>query len=150
MSKKITESIHVHRPIADLYAIWSNFENFPNFMKHIESVKKLSEGTSQWKMDGPLGTKFEWEAETTLMEPNKRIAWNSKAESSIKTSGEVTFMSLDPNESQVTVSMSYDPPGGPAGDAVAKYFVNLEKRVEEDLKNFKAYAEGMPERSTAH
>jgi len=150
MSKKITETIHVKRQVGELYAIWSNFENFPNFMKHIESVKKLGDGTSKWKMDGPLGTKFEWEAETTLMEPNKRIAWNSKAESSIKTSGEVTFMSLDANESQVTVSMSYDPPGGPAGDAVAKFFVNLEKRVAEDLKNFKSYAEGMPERSTAH
>jgi len=149
MPKKITESIHVHRPVADLYALWSNFENFPNFMKHIESVKKLGDRTSKWKMDGPLGTKFEWEAETTLMEPNKRIAWNSKAESAIKTSGEVLFNSLKPNETEVTVAMSYDPPGGPAGDAVAKFFVNLEKRVEEDLKNFKAYAEGMPERSTA-
>jgi len=150
MSKQITQSIHVDRPVAELYGLWSNFENFPNFMKHIESVKKLGGRTSQWKMDGPLGTKFEWEAETTLMEPNKRIAWNSKDNSSIKTSGEVTFNPLGSGETQVTVAMSYDPPGGPAGDAVAKYFVNLEKRVEEDLKNFKAYAEGMPERSTAH
>jgi len=149
MPKKLTESIHVDRPVGELYALWSNFENFPNFMKHIESVKMLGDRASKWKMDGPLGTKFEWEAETTLMEPNKRIAWNSKAESSIKTSGEVTFTPLGSGETQVTVLMSYDPPGGKAGDAVAKWFVNLEKRVEEDLKNFKAYAEGMPERSTA-
>ncbi len=149
MPKKIIDTIHVDRPVADLYALWSNFENFPNFMKHIESVKKLGDRSSQWKMDGPLGTKFEWEAETTLMEPNKRIAWNSKDDSSIKTSGEVTFTSLWSGETQVTVSMTYDPPGGPAGDAIAKFFVNLDKRVEEDLKNFKAYAEGMPERSTA-
>jgi len=149
MPKKIIETIHVDRPVADLYALWSNFENFPNFMKHIESVKKLGDRSSHWKMDGPLGTKFEWEAETTLMEPNKRIAWNSKDDSSIKTSGEVTFNPLGSGETQVTVSMTYDPPGGPAGEAVAKFFVNLEKRVEEDLKNFKAYAEGMSERSTA-
>jgi len=150
MSKQITQSIHVKRPVADLYALWSNFENFPNFMKHIESVKKLGDRTSRWKMDGPLGTKFEWEAQTTLMENNKRIAWNSKDNSSIKTSGEVTFTPLGSGETQVTVMMSYDPPGGPAGDAVAKWFVNLEDRVNDDLQNFKAYAEGMPERSTAH
>src|SRR5205085_12654606 len=101
MSKKITESIHVKRPVAELYALWSNFENFPNFMKHIESVKRLGDRSSKWKMDGPLGTKFEWEAETTLMELNKRIAWNSKAESSIKTSGEVLFNSLSPNETEL-------------------------------------------------
>ena len=150
MAKQITQSIHVDRPVAELYALWSNFENFPNFMKHIESVKKLGDRTSRWKMDGPLGTKFEWEAETTLMENNKRIAWNSKDDSTIKTSGEVTFNPLATGETQVTVKMMYDPPGGPAGDAVAKWFVNLEERVDEDLRNFKAYAEGMPERSTAH
>jgi len=149
MSKQITQSIHVSRPVSELYALWSNFENFPNFMKHIESVKKLGDRSSRWNMDGPLGTKFEWEAETTLMENNKRIAWNSKDNSSIKTSGEVTFAPLGSGETQVTVMMSYDPPGGPAGDAAAKWFVNLEKRVDEDLKNFKSYAEGMPERSTA-
>ncbi len=149
MPKQITDSIHVKRPVSELYALWSNFENFPNFMKHIESVKKLGDRGSHWKMDGPLGTHFEWEAETTLMEPNKRIAWNSKDDSTIKTSGEVTFNPMGSGETQVTVVMSYDPPGGPVGDAVAKWFVNLEGRVEEDLKNFKAYAEGMPERSTA-
>jgi uncharacterized membrane protein len=152
MSKQITQSIHVRRPVAELYALWSNFENFPNFMKHIESVKKLDDSprASRWKMDGPLGTKFEWEAETTLNEPNKRIAWNSKDNSSIKTSGQVAFNSLTPGETQVTVTLTYDPPGGPAGDAAAKWLVKLEERVAEDLKNFKAYAEGMPERSTAH
>jgi uncharacterized membrane protein len=149
MSKQITQSIHVKRPVAELYALWANFENFPNFMKHIESVTKLGDRSSRWKMDGPLGTSFEWEAETTLMENNKRIAWNSKDNSTLKTSGEVTFNSLSSGETQVTVSMAYDPPGGAAGDAAAKWLVNLEKRVNEDLKNFKAYAEGMPERSTA-
>ncbi|MEP7355825.1 MAG: hypothetical protein ABI847_01135 [Anaerolineales bacterium] len=70
-------------------------------------------------------------------------------DSSIKTSGEVTFTSLSTGETQVTVKMTYDPPGGVAGDVVAKWFVNLDERVDEDLKNFKAYAEGMSERSTA-
>ena len=104
MSKKITESIHVHRTVAELYAIWSNFENFPIFMKHIESVKKLGDRTSKWKMDGPLGTNFEWEAETTLMEPNKRIAWNSKRAATPNTATAPQGVQIDSCRRVVTVS----------------------------------------------
>jgi uncharacterized membrane protein len=100
-------------------------------------------------MDGPLGTKVEWDAETTLQEVNKRIAWNSKDRSPITTSGQVTFNSLPNHETEVTVLMHYDPPAGMAGDMVAKFFGNPEKRVEEDLNNFKRYAEGMVDRTPA-
>jgi hypothetical protein len=31
------------------------------------------------------------------------------------------------------------------GEAIANLFDNPEKRLEEDLQNFKAYAEGMPQ-----
>ena len=141
MSKKITESIHVHRSVAELYAIWSNFENFPNFMKHIESVKKLGDRTSKWKMDGPLGTNFEWEAETTLMEPNKRIAWRSTEDSPVRTSGQVTFNDLGPEETEVTVTLHFAPPGGAAGEAAARLLSNPEEMLEEDLRRFKAYVE---------
>jgi uncharacterized membrane protein len=45
--------------------------------------------------------------------------------------------------------MHYDPPAGMAGELVAKFFGNPEKRVEEDLSNFKHYAEGRVERTAA-
>jgi uncharacterized membrane protein len=91
----------------------------------------------------------EWDAETTLLEENKRIAWNSKDRSPVSTSGQVTFNALPHNETEVTVMMHYDPPAGMAGEMVAKFFGNPEKRVEEDLQNFKRYAEGMMDRTAA-
>jgi uncharacterized membrane protein len=45
--------------------------------------------------------------------------------------------------------MHYDPPAGMVGEVASKFFGDLDKRVEEDLRNFKAYAEGMPERTKA-
>jgi uncharacterized membrane protein len=145
----VTKSTIIKRPASELFRLWANFENFPHFMQNIAEVRKTGDRTSHWKMEGPLGTKVEWEAETTLMEQDKRIAWNSKDRSSVTTSGQVTFNALPNNETEVTVMMHYDPPAGMAGDMVAKFFGNPEKRVEEDLQNFKRYAEGMMDRTAA-
>ncbi len=149
MSNKVTQSIIVKGPAAELFKMWANFENFPHFMQNIASVQKTGERTSHWAMEGPLGTKVEWDAETTLLEDGKRIAWSSKDRSPMSTSGQVTFNALPHNETEVTVTMHYDPPAGMAGELVAKFFGHPDKRVEEDLRNFKAYAEGMHDRTPA-
>jgi uncharacterized membrane protein len=150
MSNRVTESIIVKRPVAELYRLWANFENFPHFMSNIKSVRKTGERTSHWEMHGPLGTKVEWDAETTLLEENKRIAWNSKDRSPVTTSGQVSFNALGTDETEVTVMMHYDPPAGMVGEVASKFLGDLGERVKEDLQNFKAYAEGMPERTAAN
>lgn len=145
MQDGVVKNIIVKGDLAEVYNAWANFENFPRFMSHIESVTKTSERTSHWKMAGPLGIAIEWDAETTRLEENKRIAWNS-TEGHIKTSGQVTFNALPSNQVEVTVMLKYVPPAGLAGDVVAQLFGDPEGKLEEDLRNFKAYIEGMTTR----
>jgi uncharacterized membrane protein len=143
MADPITKSIIVKADAATAYNLWANFENFPHFMKYIERVTKLGPNMSRWEMDGPLGRKVEWTAETTRMEPNRRIGWNTKDhDSTVTTSGEVVFTPLADFQTEITVTLKYNPPAGVLGEAVAKIFSNPEDRLEEDLKNFKNYAEG--------
>jgi uncharacterized membrane protein len=97
-------------------------------------------------MSGPLGSKIEWQAETTRLEQNRRIGWNTKDAEGLTTSGEVVFTSLPNHETEITVTLQYVPPGGKAGEIIAGLFANPEKRLEEDLRNFKVYAEGMESR----
>ncbi len=141
MPDKFTQSIVVLGSVPDLYRMWANFENFPRFMHYIKSVTITGDRTSHWVMSGPLGTDIEWDAETTRLDENERVAWNSTDNSAIKTSGQVTFRALGTNETEVTVTLQYDPPAGPAGQAVASLFANPEKRVREDLERFKEYVE---------
>src|SRR5215510_10711227 len=141
MPDKFTHSIVVLGNIADVYRLWANFEFFPRFMHDIKSVSMLDERTSHWVMKGPLGADIEWDAETTRREENQRIAWNSKDNSAVKTSGQVTFEPLGANETEVTVTLQYDPPAGAAGQAFASLFANPEKRVREDLEQFKQFVE---------
>jgi uncharacterized membrane protein len=140
MTDMITKSIIIKAPVSRTYELWANFDNFPNFMSNIKSVVKTGDKTSHWVMEGPLGKDLEWDAQTTDIQQNKRIAWNS-IRGDIKTSGAVTFSELAHEETQVTVMLHYVPPAGKLGDAVAHIFDNPEKKLEEDLKKFKRYAE---------
>lgn len=150
MSERVTKSIIVQGDPAGLYRIWSKFESFPHFMKYIESVEHTGDDTSHWIMKGPLGMRVQWHAEMTRSEENKRIAWSTKdGEGTITTSGQVTFNPLPAGETEVVATVQYVAPAGKAGAAVAKLFSNPEARLEEDLRNFKAFAEGMYERTDA-
>lgn len=148
MAEQVTRSIIVKAPVADVYAIWENFENFPHFMEHITSVTITGEKTSHWVMEGPFGFKVMWDAETTRNDHNQRIAWNSRDNGDITTSGQVTFKELPQGETEVTVTLRYVPPAGIVGQAAAKIFDNPEQKLRDDLQRFKQYAEGRSQART--
>lgn len=142
MTDRVTKTITVKGDVSTAYNVWSNFETFPYFMKYINNVTKLGPTTSRWEVVGPLGKELEWTAETTRQDLNQRIAWNTKNnDGSITTSGDVVFAELPDNQTRITVTMNYTVPGGKLGEAVAQVFSNPEERLEEDLRNFKAYVE---------
>lgn len=144
MSERVTKSITVKGDIESVYNIWADFESFPfpYFMKYVNTVAKTGPRTSHWQVAGPLGMKVEWDAETTRLDSNQRIAWNTKdLDGTITTSGDVVFAELPDESTKVTVTMNYTIPGGKVGEVVANLFSDPEKRLEEDLRNFKLYAE---------
>jgi len=152
MADQITKSIIVDGNVSDVFNLWANIQNFPHFMHYVKSVVPLTDQTSRWVVEGPLGKDVEWEAEVTRFEPNRRIGWSTKdrkSDSGITTSGQVTFAELGTNQTEVTVTMQYVAPAGAVGEVVAKVFANPEQRVTEDLNNFKKFAEGDVSRLTA-
>jgi uncharacterized membrane protein len=144
MTQQITKSIIVKANITHVYGLWSNVENFPRFMEHIELVEKTSPTTSRWIMAGPVGMRIDWQAELTRQELNKRLAWNSKDHDGlITTSGQVTFNALSDRETEVTVVMNYAVPGGKLGQIVAEWFADPDALLTADLRRFKALAENL-------
>jgi uncharacterized membrane protein len=141
MPEQVTRTIIVKAPLTEVYDIWANFENFPHFMKYIKSVRKTGDGLSHWVMEGPLGKEIEWDAETTRLDQNQRIAWNSRAGGDVTTSGQVTFKDLPQGQTEIAVTLQYVPPAGALGEVVAKIFKDPADQLDEDLKNFKAYVE---------
>jgi uncharacterized membrane protein len=142
MVDQVIDKIIVEGDAADIFKLWARFEDFPKFMKNIKSVTKSGDETSHWVMEGPLGKELEWDAKTTRKEENKRIAWASTG-GDIQTSGQVTFNALPNHQSEIQLVLNYTPPAGEVGKAVAEILGDPEKRISEDLRNFKRFAEGM-------
>jgi uncharacterized membrane protein len=134
-----TRSIIVKGSPSELYHLWADLESFPRFMKKVKSVSRTGDRTTHWVVEGPLGKDVEWDAETTRLEEGKRLAWNSKEGSNVKTSGQVVFTDLPQGETQITVTLMVVPQGKVGG--AAGLFGNLDSTLEEDLRSFKAYAE---------
>ena len=136
----VVKTIVVNAPISQVFNYWKNFENFPRFMENIESIQTTGPDMTHWVAKGPLGMAAEWDAKTTYVEENKKIAWQSTG-GNIETHGAVTFKESGANQTEVTVGLEYNPIGGALGEATAKLFGDPEDKLEEDLNRFKTVAE---------
>lgn len=152
MTNQVTKSIVVGSAPPDVFAVWSNFAMFPQFMQYIEEVTITGANRSHWVMKGPLGFVAEWDAETTRMETDRRIAWRSidGDDTTVKTSGQVLFNPLPNNQTDVTVTLHYTPPAGVVGDVAAAVFADPEARLAHDLENFKRFVENTPRQAVSH
>jgi uncharacterized membrane protein len=140
---KVNKAVTINRSAEDLYAFWRNFENLPQFMDHLVSVKNLDGNRSHWEAKAPLGKTVEWDAEVIEDVPNRRISWRSLEGADVYNEGSVTFEPAPGNRgTMLKVEMSYDPPGGKIGATVAKLAGQApDKQVPLDLMRFKQLLE---------
>ena len=140
--QRAERTIRVKAKVADVYRFWRNFENFPQFMEHVQDVRKLdAEGKrTHWKLKGPVGMSVEYDAELTQEIENATLGWNSSG-GSMHTSGTVTFTELDDYTEVHVIMQWYDTPGGAIGEALSKLLQNPEEMLQEDLERFKNLVE---------
>ena len=139
----VLESVTINRPIDELYRFWRNLENLPQFMRHLESVEKITDTISHWRAKGPAGSVVEWDAEINNEVPNQVIGWRSLEGADVVSAGSVNFDTAAAGRgTRVTVHLQYSPPAGKVGAAVAKLFGrDAETEIREDLRRFKQLVE---------
>jgi uncharacterized membrane protein len=138
----VKKSITINKSTAELYNFWRNFENLPQFMNHLESVKNIDNKRSRWVAKAPLGTTVEWDAEITSERENERIGWQSVENSEVPNSGVVEFLPTSTRGTEVKVTLTYEPPAGYLGSLIAKLFgEEPNQQVAEDLRRFKSLME---------
>jgi uncharacterized membrane protein len=140
---KVSESILIDRPAAELYCYWRNLDNVGRFMRHLEAVREEDGRRSHWVARGPVGLRFEWDAEIINDKENELIAWRSVDGSAVDTAGSVHFRELPHHRgTEVQVVLKYDPPAGKAGAALAWLFgQSPRQQIHEDLRRFKQVME---------
>jgi len=139
--ERTEKSIEINAPVEVVFNLYSDFEKFPEWMTHIKEVRRTGENYTKWTADAPLGINVEWEAETTTLEPNRKIAWRT-VRGDVEMEGEVTFEEIEKGKTRMHVAIGYKPPAGHLGALVAKLFGNdPEKEIDEELQRFAALAE---------
>lgn len=139
----VRQSIAITKPREEVYAFWRKLENLPRFMKHLESVTQTGESQSHWVARGPGGAKVEWDAMITEERPNELLAWESVDGSQVPNRGAVTFEDAPGGRgTEIHVELSYNPPAGVLGAAIAKLFAEEPKgQIADDLRRLRALLE---------
>ena len=132
----IEESIEVAVPVRTAYNQWTQFEEFPSFMKTVDEVRQLDPTHLAWRVSH-AGHTHEFTTEISEQRPDERIAW--KSTDGKGHAGVVTFHRLGDNQTKVMLQMEYEPEGivEKAGDAIGV----VKRRVKGDLERFKAFIE---------
>jgi uncharacterized membrane protein len=140
---RVRKSVTVNRPVEEAYAFWRDLENLPRFMRHLESVERVTDTLSRWRAKGPAGMTFEWNAEIINEVPNQVIGWQSIEGSDVVSAGSVNFDDAGPGRgTRVRVRLQYSAPGGKLGAALARLLgQDPGSEVREDLRQFKQLVE---------
>ena len=141
----VEQSFTINRTPWELYEYWRNFENLPQIMSHLESVRVLDEKRSHWVAKAPAiaGGTVAWDAEIINDEPNALIAWRSLEGADVDNAGSVRFVPAPGDRgTEVKVVIDYIPPAGQIGKWVAQLFgEEPSQQIQEDLRKFKRVME---------
>ena len=132
----VKSEIEVRVPIRTAYNQWTQFAEFPQFMDGILDVRQIDDSHLHWKAK-IVGQEEEWDAEITEQVPDQRIAW--RATSGATNAGAVAFHYVDPNRTQVTLQIEYEPEG--TLEKIGSAFGVPQMRVDGDLERFKKFIE---------
>lgn len=139
----VRESIRLEVPVDVVYRYWRQLEQLPRIMSHLTRVSDLGSGRSHWVAKGPAGVSVEWDAEIVNEVEHQVLAWRSLPAADVVTAGSVTFRpGRGGRDTQLTVTLQYEPPAGRAGAAIATLFGREPSQtIREDLRRFKSVLE---------
>jgi uncharacterized membrane protein len=105
----IVESIDVGVPLRVAYDQWTQFSQFPAFMKKVENVEQAEDQKLNWKAQ-VFWSHRTWEATIIDQRPDERIVWRSKGAKG-HVDGAVTFHELAPSLTRIVLVLEYHPQG---------------------------------------
>jgi uncharacterized membrane protein len=131
----IVEHIDIGAPRRLVYDQWTQFQDYPSFMKKVVSVDQADETKLNWK------AKIFWSSrtwESTIVEqvPDEHIVWRSKGQKG-HVDGTVSFHKLSPNLTRVLLVLEYHPQG--FFERTGNLWRAQGRRVRLELKHFRRF-----------
>lgn len=143
---RIQKTVQLQAPVERVFEIWSQPENFPNFMTHAREVHSVAgtgdRGRWHWKVRGSSGMEFEFDSKLTALKENRYIAWESEPGAWVEHTGSVRFTPNRDGTTTADVRMSYRPIAGAVGHVIAKLLGDDPKhQLDDDLMRMKSFLE---------
>jgi hypothetical protein len=135
MSTTSTE-VDVACPVRTVYDQWTQFEDFPEFMEGVQSVRQLDDTTLVWTAQ-IAGQQRSWKARITEQVPDTRISWESTE--GARNAGIVQFEPLTDETTRIFLDLDFEPEG--LVEATGDKLGFVKRRAEGDLERFKAFVE---------
>lgn len=131
----IVEDIDVGVPVREAYNQWTQYKEFGNFTKGVQSVDKADDVTTSWK--GKIWwSNRSWQGKVTEQIPDQRIVWTSDGEKGTN-KGVVTFHPLGDNLTKVLLVVEYYPKG--FFEKTANIWRAQGRRLRLDLKHYRRF-----------
>jgi uncharacterized membrane protein len=140
---EVERAITIGKSADELRRYWRDPRTLPQVMARFASVRAAGEGRMHWKVEGPLGHAYEWDAETVDL-PGGGIGWRSLPGAAIPNEGSVRFHPAPAGRGTVvTLHVRFDPPGGALGEGLLKLLGStpLALVAEAALRRFKNLVE---------
>ena len=104
-----TVTAQVAAPVDRVWAVWSDLEAMPRWMRWIESVKTLDDpDLTDWTL-AAQGFRFSWKAKITSRVEEQQLHWESVG--GLPTKGAVRFYPEGAGSTAVKLTVSYELPG---------------------------------------
>jgi uncharacterized membrane protein len=132
----IDQVVDVQVPVHTAYDQWTQFNEFPRFMEGVDRIEQVSDTRTHW-VTRIAGVRREFDVEITDQRPDERIAWCSLGVP--RQAGDVTFSSLGPDATRVTLHMDYAPEG--LAEKTGDRLHLVQRRVRDDMRRFKRFIE---------
>ncbi len=137
---ELQKSIQISAPRELVYDLWTDYENFPRFISHVEKVRETEDGRTHWVVRGPAGSHFEWDAVVTRAIRPEVVSWRTEPGAVVQHAGSVHFEDADDGGTRASVKMSYSATG--LGHAIASLLGSDPKQqMDDDLARMKTFIE---------
>ncbi|GAA4214542.1 SRPBCC family protein [Microbispora amethystogenes] len=131
----IVESLDVGAPIRVVYNQWTQFEDWPGFMKKVETVEQKSDEKLAWKAQVWWSHRT-WESTIVEQVPDSRIVWRSQGPKGWP-DGSVTFHEVTPEMTRVLLVIEYNPQG--LFERIGNLWRAQGRRVRLEFKHFRRH-----------
>lgn len=138
-----SHTVTVAESAEELYERWRDPETQAVVFGEFAEVTAPGENRQRWTVDGPFGRQMTWDVRIVEERPAELLRWKSVEDATVSAGGAVRFRPAPGDRgTEMTLQVSFDPPGGAVGEAVAERLGFVPERVAASaLRRFKSLVE---------